>query len=240
MSNHNDSLLDPSSCPNYNNQNNNSNNNNSNGNNNGKGYNHDTLERKSSSTARHRSIPRQSTISSLRPIDSSFIEVVRCLHQIKAIVQSLLNFQAEVIPTLSLSTYQDPTTKTGSIEFFNHIQQYLNNTFHKLERLCKIIMMVLSRLEQHSETKQERIASFRKDIIEEWRVAVEIRQRLQSFLNQNTNLFDGSMDNSNNINNNNNNNNFSNNNINPTTNNNNNTSDDENNSDHSTHHDNTA
>ncbi|CAO3609360.1 unnamed protein product [Cunninghamella echinulata] len=102
-------------------------------------------------------------------------------------------------------------------------------------------MMVLSRLEQHSETKQERIASFRKDIIEEWRVAVEIRQRLQSFLNQNTNLFDGSMDNNNNNNNNNNNSNFSNNNnINPTTNNNNGTSSDYNNSDHPTHHDNTA
>ncbi|CAO3624067.1 unnamed protein product [Cunninghamella blakesleeana] len=216
---------------NHNSSNSNSNRNNNNNHNNSKTQ--EPSERKNintqSTTTRHCTIPR---INSTRtPIDSSFIEVIRSIHQIKSIVQSLLNFQAEVIPTLSLSTYYDSSVAAvvaaaaqqnknmnnnhnhnhnhnnsnvppikrdlGSLEFINQIQHYLDDTFQKLERLCKIIMMILSRLEQTSQVKQERIISFRNDIIDEWRIAIDIRQRLQAFLNQNTNLFDGSINNNN-------------------------------------------
>ncbi|CAO3589567.1 unnamed protein product [Absidia cylindrospora] len=142
---------------------------------------------------RQRTIPRlQSNISA---VDSKFIELTRCLYQAKTIVQDLTSFHASVLPTLSLSTYHDPTQspqqRIGSVAFLQHIKQYLDDNFTKFTKLCKILMMILSRLEQNAQVKQERVQSFKNEIMEEWRIASDIKRRIQTYLQHNNTLFDG-------------------------------------------------
>ncbi|ORZ04951.1 Mpp10 protein-domain-containing protein [Absidia repens] len=142
---------------------------------------------------RQRTIPRLR--SNISAVDSKFIELTRCLYQAKTIVQDLTSFHASVLPTLSLSTYHDPThspqQRIGSVAFLQHIKQYLDDNFTKFTKLCKILMMILSRLEQNAQVKQERVQSFRNEIMEEWRIASDIKRRIQTYLQQNNTLFDG-------------------------------------------------
>jgi transcriptional regulatory protein LevR len=79
-----------------------------------------------------------------------------------------------------------------STAFHQHIKQYLDDNFTKFTKLCKALMMILSRLEQKQQVKQERILSFRREIMEEWRVASDIKRRIHSYLQQNYSIFDGS------------------------------------------------
>ncbi|ORZ24314.1 hypothetical protein BCR42DRAFT_402667 [Absidia repens] len=146
------------------------------------------------SSQRHRTIP--CTRSILSVVEVRFIELTRCLYQAKAIVQDLSSFHASILPTLSLSTYHCPTHLSnegiGSAPFLQHIKQYLDEKFKKFTKLCRILMMILSRLEQNVQVKPERVQSFRNEIMEEWRVANDIKQQIQTYLHQNNHLFDGS------------------------------------------------
>ncbi|CAO3594345.1 unnamed protein product [Absidia cylindrospora] len=145
-------------------------------------------------------ISSSSTIPSLRSslsaVDTRFVEFTRCLYQAKTIVQDLSSFHASILPTLSLSTYHDPAHSPnegiGSAAFLQHIKQYLEEKFTKFTKLCKILMMILSRLEQNVQVKLERVQSFRNEILEEWRVANDIKRQIQTYLHQNNHLFDGS------------------------------------------------
>ncbi|KAI8335545.1 hypothetical protein BC941DRAFT_430600 [Chlamydoabsidia padenii] len=143
---------------------------------------------------RQRTIPRLK--SNLSAIDSKFIELTRCLYQAKAIVQDLSSFYDSVLPALSLSTYHEPALPpqkgAGSVAFLHYIKQYLDDNFIKFTRLCKVLIMILSRLEQSGQVKLERVQSFRNEIMEEWRIASDIKRRIQTYLHQNNSLFDGS------------------------------------------------
>ncbi|KAI8343017.1 hypothetical protein BC941DRAFT_447857 [Chlamydoabsidia padenii] len=156
---------------------------------------------------RQRSLPRMR--SNLSTIDSKFVELTRCLYQAKSIVQDLSSFYTTVLPMLSLSTHNDPTLSPtspqrhsyfssqqhgfGSMAFHQHIKQYLDDNFGKFTKLCKILMMILARLEQNAQVKPERVQSFRNEIMDEWRVASDIKQRIHTYLHQNNKLFDGSV-----------------------------------------------
>ncbi|SAM07431.1 hypothetical protein [Absidia glauca] len=143
---------------------------------------------------RQRTVPRLR--SNLSAIDSQFIELTRCLYQAKTIVQDLTSFHFSILPMLSLSKLHDTTTPpqsgVGSAAFHQHIKQYLDDNFTKFTKMCKVLMMILSRLEQNQQVRQERILSFRNEIMEEWRVASDIKRRIHAYLQQNNSIFDGS------------------------------------------------
>ncbi|KAI9267935.1 hypothetical protein BDA99DRAFT_504411 [Phascolomyces articulosus] len=124
--------------------------------------------------------------------DRTFIDFTRCLYQTKSIVKGLQQFSNSICPALRLSPFnghsassslRDP--RLSSEEFVCHVNQYLDNTFQKISRLCKILLLILERIEQgHTEVRRERIDSFRTEVWEQIRQATYTKETLIRYIQQ--------------------------------------------------------
>jgi len=137
----------------------------------------------------HRAIPRTPTLSVSN--DQAFIEFSRCLYQAKAIVKELQTFSANVSPSLRMSMLRQNNLTNGqenqketAEQFLNGIRLYLETTFEKFTRLCKVLLFVLSKMEASCSVRLERITSFRRDVWDAWQVANDIKARLNSLIAQ--------------------------------------------------------
>jgi hypothetical protein len=117
-------------------------------------------------------------VSTLSNSDRSFIEFTRCLYKTKSIVQELQQFNKTVEPTLMLQHYNEGEQ---DIEF---IQQYLEESFRKFNHMCKILLVVLTKLESNQPVKRERIDSFRQEVVLEWRKVIIMRRDLLLLIQQ--------------------------------------------------------
>lgn len=122
--------------------------------------------------------PMSSTLSNS---DRSFIEFTRCLYKAKSVVQELQEFSKTVGPTLCLSPFAqkqryDPRISTD--EFIKHVNQYLEESFRKFNNMCRVLLIVLQKLETNQPVRRERIDSFRQEVINEWKKANKVRQDL--------------------------------------------------------------
>lgn len=115
----------------------------------------------------------------------AFIDLCRCLYQAKAVVRDLEAFSH----TLSLTLNQYPkvlnnqkcTEKSNEKDvLLKQANQYLNTTFQKFTRLCKLLFIILTKMESGStgQVKRERIDSFRAEIWQEWKMVTDIKQKI--------------------------------------------------------------
>jgi hypothetical protein len=137
----------------------------------------------------HRAIMRTPTLSAGN--DQAFIEFSRCLYQAKSIVKELQSFSANVSPSLRMSMLRQNNLTNGqenqketAEQFLNSIRHYLDTTFEKFARLCKVLLFVLTKMENSGSVRIERITSFRRDVWDAWRVANEIKARLSALISQ--------------------------------------------------------
>ncbi|KAG2216871.1 hypothetical protein INT45_009402 [Circinella minor] len=124
--------------------------------------------------------------------DRTFIDFTRCLYQTKSIVKGLQQFSNSICPALRLSPFnghsassslRDP--RLSSEEFVRHVNQYLDNTFQKISRLCKMLLLILARIEQsNAEVKRERIDSFRTEVWEQMSLATYTKETLIGYIQQ--------------------------------------------------------
>lgn len=132
------------------------------------------------STNTPKSIPTtmQNNISTsiLSNNDRNFIEFTRCLYKAKSVVQELQAFSNTVKPTLS--PYQGNSSRKATDEFIQHVNQYLEGSFRKFNHMCKILLVVLTKLESNQPVRRERIESFRQEVILEWRKVICVRREL--------------------------------------------------------------
>lgn len=112
-----------------------------------------------------------STPSTLSHSDRNFIEFTRCLHKLKSVVKELQVFERTVKPANAV----DP-------DYFQQVNSYLLTSFQKLNHLCKVLLIVLTKLESNHPVRQERINSYRQELIVEWRSAIKVRQELVIFI----------------------------------------------------------
>ncbi|KAG2173045.1 hypothetical protein INT44_007018 [Umbelopsis vinacea] len=123
--------------------------------------------------------------------DQAFIEFSRCLYQAKTIVKELQAFSANVSPSLRMSmlrqnnlTHGQDNQKDTAEQFLNSIRHYLDTTFEKFTRLCKVLLFVLTKMESSGSVRIERITSFRRDVWDAWKVANDIKARLTALIEQ--------------------------------------------------------
>jgi hypothetical protein len=143
----------------------------------------------SSMPRHHRTIQRTPALSVGN--DQAFIEFSRCLYQAKAIVKELQTFSTNVSPSLRMSMLRQNSISNGqenqketAEQFLNGIRHYLETTFEKFTRLCKVLLFVLSKMEASGSVRVERITSFRRDVMDAWRVANDIKARLSALIAQ--------------------------------------------------------
>ncbi|KAI9271045.1 hypothetical protein EDC94DRAFT_690934 [Helicostylum pulchrum] len=113
------------------------------------------------------------TTSTLSNSDRNFIEFTRCLYTLKSVVKELQVFETTVKPPAF-----DP-------DYFAQVNSYLFTSFQKLNHLCKVLLVVLTKLESNHPVRQERINSYRQELIVEWRKAIKVRQELVIFIGKN-------------------------------------------------------
>lgn len=119
--------------------------------------------------------------------DKAFIDVCRCLYQAKAIVRDLQSFSNTVCPALTqyskLLNNEKLNDRTNSDILLKQVKEYLNTTFRKFTRLCKMLLYILTQMEESSagQVKRERIDSFRTEVWQEWKMATQIKQQLIQF-----------------------------------------------------------
>lgn len=126
-----------------------------------------------------------SILSNLTKSDRNCIEFTRCLYKAKLVVQELEEFSQTVGPTLCLSPCEkrnqyDPRISTD--EFTKNVYQYLDDSFRKFNHMCRVLLVVLKKLESNHPIKKERIDSFRQEVLNEWKKALRIKQNLLSFV----------------------------------------------------------
>ncbi|KAG1052712.1 hypothetical protein G6F46_000619 [Rhizopus delemar] len=117
--------------------------------------------------------------------DKALVDLCRCLYQVKAVVRDLQSFSNTLCPALN----QYPKlydTSSWDDDLMKQANQYLNTTFRKFTRLCKLLLFILTRMEAR-QVKRERIDSFRTEIWQEWKTATTIKQRLIQFTEHNNN-----------------------------------------------------
>ncbi|KAI8147598.1 hypothetical protein BJV82DRAFT_664830 [Fennellomyces sp. T-0311] len=106
--------------------------------------------------------------------EQSSIAFVRCLYQAKGIVRELEHLRSSAL-------FDSRSVTPGMIE---SVQTYLDTTFNKFARLCKVLLAVLDRLEAQSLINRERLESFKSDINAEWNHASSIRLYMVTLLQQ--------------------------------------------------------
>ena len=124
--------------------------------------------------------------------DRTFIDFTRCLYQTKSIVKGLQQFSNSICPALRLSPFNGQSASSSlrdprlsSEEFVRHVNQYLDSTFQKISRLCKMLLLILVRIEQsNAEVKRERIDSFRTEVWEQMRLATYTKETLIRYIQQ--------------------------------------------------------
>ncbi|KAL9550589.1 hypothetical protein PS6_005449 [Mucor atramentarius] len=107
--------------------------------------------------------------STLSNSDRSFIEFTRCLYKAKSVVQELQEFS---------KTKQSYDPRISTDEFIKHVHQYLEDSFRKFNNMCRVLLIVLSKLESNQPVRRERIVSFRQEVLNEWKKADKVRQDL--------------------------------------------------------------
>ncbi|CEP17148.1 hypothetical protein [Parasitella parasitica] len=116
--------------------------------------------------------PMSSTLSNS---DRSFIEFTRCLYKAKTVVLELQEFSRTVGPTLCLPPFAQKQTTD---EFLKHVNHYLGDSFRKFSNMCRVLLIVLAKLELNQPVRRERIDSFRQEVLNEWKKADKVRQDL--------------------------------------------------------------
>ncbi|KAI9493553.1 hypothetical protein BDB00DRAFT_822481 [Zychaea mexicana] len=135
--------------------------------------------------------PLSSSNNRLSATDRTFIDFTRCLYQTKAIVKGLQQFSNSICPALRLSPFNGHSASSSlhdprlsSEDFVRHVNQYLDNTFQKVSRLCKMLLLILERIERSGEVKRERIDSFRTEVWEQMRIATYTKETLIRYIQQ--------------------------------------------------------
>jgi hypothetical protein len=123
--------------------------------------------------------------STLSKSDQNLIEFTRCLYKAKSVVQELQIFSTTVGPTLYLPNSIKHEIQINANDFTRHIKIYLDESIHKFNQLCKVLLVVLSTLESNQSVKRERIDSFRQELVDEWRKATNIKQDLLKLIQYN-------------------------------------------------------
>jgi hypothetical protein len=119
--------------------------------------------------------------STLSISDRSFIDFTRCLYGAKTIVKELQVFGDTVSSTLYLPAYSHHQRYDLHIsvdEFIDHVNQYLDESIHKFSDMCKIMLVLLAKLEKTRPLKRECIDSFRDELMLEWKKAELIKHDL--------------------------------------------------------------
>ncbi|ORY96438.1 hypothetical protein BCR43DRAFT_505307 [Syncephalastrum racemosum] len=137
------------------------------------------------------------TPSSLPFNDRAFIEFTRCLYQAKSIVKELETFSDSVCPALRLSPHNEPERistamhdpRLGSADFVRRVNEYLAQTFQKFSRLCRILLLILDKMERTPHVKRERIESFRQEVWEQVRHATFVKEQLIKYIQQHVDLY---------------------------------------------------
>ncbi|KAI8080367.1 hypothetical protein BDF21DRAFT_418889 [Thamnidium elegans] len=117
--------------------------------------------------------------STLSNSDRNFIEFTRCLHKLKSVVKELQVFELTIKPSFAKVDH----------DYFQQVNSYLLNSFQKLNHLCKVLLIVLTKLESNHPVRQERIHSYRQELIIEWRKAIKVRQELVIFMGKTESQF---------------------------------------------------
>jgi hypothetical protein len=84
------------------------------------------------------------------------------------------------LPPLTKSKQYDPRISTE--DFKQHVYQYLDESYQKLNHMCRVLLIVLKKLESNYPVKRERIDSFREEVLNEWDKATKIKENLQSYV----------------------------------------------------------
>lgn len=113
--------------------------------------------------------------------DQNFIEFTRCLYKAKIIVQELEQFSRTIGPSLYISSFKE---EISTNEIIKSINQYLNQSFQKFNQMCKVLLLVLEKLESDYPKTKERILSYRADLLNEWEKALLIKENLILFIHQ--------------------------------------------------------
>jgi hypothetical protein len=120
------------------------------------------------------------TYEKLTAHDKMSVDFCRCLYQAKAIVKELQSFGDSVCPAMNIYPEFIQSNKLDGPLVLQQVRKYFDTTFQKFNRLCQILLMVLSKMESKSTSllKKERIDSFRSEVWDEWNTATFIKQRL--------------------------------------------------------------
>jgi hypothetical protein len=110
------------------------------------------------------------TMPTLSKGDQNFIEFTRCLYKAKLVVQELEEFSNIV------------ESHTETHEFIKQINQYLDESFRKFYHMCRVLLVILQKLESNHPVKRERIESYRYEVLQEWKKTIIIKQNLIYFL----------------------------------------------------------
>ncbi|KAI9340352.1 hypothetical protein BD770DRAFT_399683 [Pilaira anomala] len=117
--------------------------------------------------------------STLSNSDRNLIEFTRCLYKLKSVVNELQVFEKAVKPSFA----------KGDYDYFQQVNLYLEQSFQKFNHLCKVLLIVLTKLESNHPVRQERINSYRQELIIEWKKAIKVRQELVIFIEKSESQF---------------------------------------------------
>ncbi|KAI9320251.1 hypothetical protein BX666DRAFT_1876092 [Dichotomocladium elegans] len=121
--------------------------------------------------------------------DRTSIEFTRCLYQAKNIVKELQQFSESLCPAIKVSPFngfsassslQDP--RLSSTDFVGKVNRYLDDTFSRFSRLCRVLLLVLEKMERSPHVRRERVVSFRSEVVEQVRIAEITRLRIVSYI----------------------------------------------------------
>lgn len=120
--------------------------------------------------------------STLSKTDQNFVEFARCLYKAKLVVQELEEFSKSIAPSLCLATIEQQDVPANDV--LKHINKYLDESFEKLHYMCRVLLVVLEKLESNHPVKKERITSFRYEVMNEWRKTLAIKESLILFIHR--------------------------------------------------------
>ncbi|KAI7885105.1 hypothetical protein K492DRAFT_172455 [Lichtheimia hyalospora FSU 10163] len=133
----------------------------------------------------------RSTTCTLMESDRTSIEFTRCLYQAKNIVKELERFSESICPALKVSPFNGFSAASSlddprlcSKDFVSRVNRYLDDTFNRFSRLCKVLLMVLEKMQRSPDIRRERVVSFRTEVMEQIRIAEIIRLRIISYIQQ--------------------------------------------------------
>lgn len=142
-------------------------------------------------TIRHDPLARSTTASTLMESDRTSIEFTRCLYQAKIIVKELERFSESICPALKVSPFNGFSAASSlddprlcSKDFVAKVNRYLDDTFNRFSRLCRVLLMVLEKMQRSPDIRRERVVSFRTEVMEQIRIAEIIRLRIISYIQQ--------------------------------------------------------